>query len=193
MLLPFPSANRDEDAFEDAGRVRHRPPAQSPCRVRPRHPPVRGIQPGSHGAAGGTRGVGGRGRDVSSWRTRTPTTCGGPPVRCGDRGNCPCEYSLRHAPTPNEGGAEMRIEYERDACQGHNRCYLLAPEVFDVDDEGYAVLRVTGDGSTRTRGEGAARGGQLPRVRHHDCGLTAPLWSDRYRGWTGRHHKRRCL
>ncbi len=36
----------------------------------------------------------------------------------------------------------MRIEYDRDACQGHNRCYLLAPEVFDVDDEEYAVLRI---------------------------------------------------
>ena len=38
----------------------------------------------------------------------------------------------------------MRIAYDRDACQGHNRCYLLAPELFDVDDEGYAVLRVEG-------------------------------------------------
>lgn len=39
----------------------------------------------------------------------------------------------------------MRIQYDRGACQGHNRCYLLAPELFDVDDEGYAVLRVEGD------------------------------------------------
>ncbi|MFP5321404.1 MAG: ferredoxin [Acidimicrobiia bacterium] len=39
----------------------------------------------------------------------------------------------------------MRIDYDRDACQGHNRCYSLAPELFDVDDEGYAVLLVTGD------------------------------------------------
>lgn len=39
----------------------------------------------------------------------------------------------------------MRIAYDRDACQGHNRCYALAPELFDVDDEGYAVLLVTGD------------------------------------------------
>jgi ferredoxin len=38
----------------------------------------------------------------------------------------------------------MKIVYDRDACQGHNRCYLLAPELFDVDDEGYAVLRVEG-------------------------------------------------
>lgn len=39
----------------------------------------------------------------------------------------------------------MRILYDRDACQGHNRCYLLAPELFDVDDEGYAILLVQGD------------------------------------------------
>ncbi len=39
----------------------------------------------------------------------------------------------------------MRIDYDRDKCQGHNRCYLLAPELFDTDDEGYAILRVAGD------------------------------------------------
>ena len=39
----------------------------------------------------------------------------------------------------------MRIVFDRGACQGHNRCYLLAPELFDVDDEGYAVLRVDGE------------------------------------------------
>jgi ferredoxin len=39
----------------------------------------------------------------------------------------------------------MRIQFDRPACQGHNRCYLLAPELFDVDDEGYAVLRVEGE------------------------------------------------
>ena len=39
----------------------------------------------------------------------------------------------------------MRIRYDREACQGHNRCYLLAPEIFDVDDEGYAILLVDGD------------------------------------------------
>lgn len=39
----------------------------------------------------------------------------------------------------------MRIHFDRDACQGHNRCYLLAPELFDVDDEGYAILLVDGE------------------------------------------------
>jgi ferredoxin len=39
----------------------------------------------------------------------------------------------------------VRIAYDRSACQGHNRCYALAPELFDVDEEGYAVLLVEGD------------------------------------------------
>ena len=30
-------------------------------------------------------------------------------------------------------------------CQGHNRCYALAPELFDVDDYGQAVLLVEDD------------------------------------------------
>ena len=32
----------------------------------------------------------------------------------------------------------MKIKYDRSACQGHNRCYALAPELFDVDDLGNA-------------------------------------------------------
>jgi len=39
----------------------------------------------------------------------------------------------------------MKIKYNREACQGHNRCYMLAPELFDVDDEGYAILLIDGD------------------------------------------------
>lgn len=39
----------------------------------------------------------------------------------------------------------MKISYNRELCQGHNRCYMLAPELFDVDDEGYAVLKVEGE------------------------------------------------
>lgn len=39
----------------------------------------------------------------------------------------------------------MRIAYDRTKCQGHGRCYALAPELFDADDEGYAVVLVSGD------------------------------------------------
>jgi ferredoxin len=49
----------------------------------------------------------------------------------------------------------MRLTLDRSACQGHNRCYLLAPELFDVDDEGYAVL--VGDGTVPTELEEKAR------------------------------------
>jgi len=38
----------------------------------------------------------------------------------------------------------VKIKYNRDACEGHNRCYMLAPELFDTDDEGYAILLVDG-------------------------------------------------
>ncbi len=39
----------------------------------------------------------------------------------------------------------VRIVFDRAACVGHNRCYLLAPALFDVDDEGYAVPLVEGE------------------------------------------------
>lgn len=39
----------------------------------------------------------------------------------------------------------MRIILESDKCQGHNRCYALAPELFDVDDYGQSVLLIDGD------------------------------------------------
>jgi ferredoxin len=34
----------------------------------------------------------------------------------------------------------MRVELDQHRCQGHNRCYALAPEIFDVDDFGTAIL-----------------------------------------------------
>ncbi len=37
-----------------------------------------------------------------------------------------------------------RLEVDQEKCQGHNRCYSLAPELFDVDDLGTASAR--GDG-----------------------------------------------
>lgn len=39
----------------------------------------------------------------------------------------------------------MRIAFDREKCQGHGRCYALAPDLFDADDEGYAVVLVSGD------------------------------------------------
>ncbi len=34
----------------------------------------------------------------------------------------------------------MRIHLDAEKCQGHNRCYALAPELFDVDEYGQALL-----------------------------------------------------
>jgi ferredoxin len=39
----------------------------------------------------------------------------------------------------------MRVQLDSEKCQGHNRCYALAPELFDVDDFGQAVLLVDGE------------------------------------------------
>ena len=39
----------------------------------------------------------------------------------------------------------MRIVLDSDKCQGHGRCYALAADLFDADDEGYAVLQVSGE------------------------------------------------
>jgi ferredoxin len=33
----------------------------------------------------------------------------------------------------------MRVHVDSEKCQGHNRCYAIAPELFDVDDLGYAT------------------------------------------------------
>lgn len=33
----------------------------------------------------------------------------------------------------------MRIEVDRDVCTGHGRCYTLAPEVYEADDDGYCA------------------------------------------------------
>lgn len=38
----------------------------------------------------------------------------------------------------------MRVLLDTEKCQGHNRCYALAPELFDVDDYGTAILLVDG-------------------------------------------------
>ena len=34
----------------------------------------------------------------------------------------------------------MRIKIDEDRCTGHGRCYALAPEVFEPDDEGHSIV-----------------------------------------------------
>ncbi len=38
----------------------------------------------------------------------------------------------------------MKICVDRDKCEGHNRCYSLAPELFEVDDLGYSTAKNDG-------------------------------------------------
>jgi ferredoxin len=49
----------------------------------------------------------------------------------------------------------MRVIVDSEKCQGHNRCYALAPELFDVDDYGQALVR--GDGTVAPGLEDKAR------------------------------------
>ncbi len=38
----------------------------------------------------------------------------------------------------------MRVSIDRERCQGHGRCYSLAPALFDEDDEGQGVVLGSG-------------------------------------------------
>ena len=38
----------------------------------------------------------------------------------------------------------MRIRVDPDKCQGHARCYGLAPELFDLDDYGQSTAKNDG-------------------------------------------------
>ena len=46
----------------------------------------------------------------------------------------------------------MRVHLDSEKCQGHNRCYALAPELFAVDDFGQAVLLVEGESPEELHG-----------------------------------------
>ncbi len=47
----------------------------------------------------------------------------------------------------------MKVRVIDDKCQGHGRCYALAPDLFDADDEGYAVLLVQGEVPAEREGD----------------------------------------
>jgi ferredoxin len=49
----------------------------------------------------------------------------------------------------------MRVRVDPERCQGHNRCYALAPELFEVDDYGYSSA--VGDGTVPPELEEKAR------------------------------------
>lgn len=47
----------------------------------------------------------------------------------------------------------MKVLADTEKCQGHGRCYDLAPNVFDADDEGRVAVMVTGDIATELERE----------------------------------------
>ena len=40
------------------------------------------------------------------------------------------------------GEETMRVRIDVDACQGHSRCAMAYPEIFDVDDDAKAFVHV---------------------------------------------------
>lgn len=50
----------------------------------------------------------------------------------------------------------VKVELNREVCTGHGRCYVLAPEMFEADDDGYGVVRM---GDVPPEFEAAARKG----------------------------------
>ena len=101
-----------------------RPGAQPPRGLRLGHPPLRRVEPRPHGAAGRARGV-----DGPHPRIRTGR---GPGDHLGGRTGAWATYPA--------GGIPMKIRVDSEKCQGHARCYGLAPEIFDVDDYGQASV-----------------------------------------------------
>ena len=49
----------------------------------------------------------------------------------------------------------MKVQIDPERCQGHGRCYDLAPQLFGDDEEGYG--QVLGDGVVPPGQEDAAR------------------------------------
>ena len=73
---------------------------------------------------------------LEEWLARIP----GLLPRRGRRGH----VGRRPGPRPPHlpGGVPMKLRVDPDKCQGHARCYGLAPEIFDVDDYGLASVIV---------------------------------------------------
>ena len=55
----------------------------------------------------------------------------------------------------------MKVTIDADRCQGHGRCFTIAPELFDSDDVGSGV--VLGDGTVAPESEHRAR------LAHANC------------------------
>jgi ferredoxin len=52
---------------------------------------------------------------------------------------CGTEIWFKQSP-PLRFNVAMRIRLDVDRCQGHGRCYDLAPDLFDADEDGHAII-----------------------------------------------------
>jgi len=50
---------------------------------------------------------------------------------------------------------KLKVHVDAARCQGHNRCYSIAPELFEIDE--YGNSRALGDGSVPPELEEKAR------------------------------------
>jgi len=57
----------------------------------------------------------------------------------------------------------MPVSIDPGKCQGHGRCALASPDVFDVDDDGYGVVLVP-DPRPEQEAEVAAAIGSCPEA-----------------------------
>ena len=39
----------------------------------------------------------------------------------------------------------MRVVVDQEKCQGHGRCYAIAPQLFEPDDDGFSVVTIEGE------------------------------------------------
>ena len=58
----------------------------------------------------------------------------------------------------------MKILLDTGKCQGHGRCYSLAPDLFDCDDLGTAVVLVTGDLNEEQLAKAKLAAGNCPEL-----------------------------
>jgi ferredoxin len=58
----------------------------------------------------------------------------------------------------------MKVQIDAKSCQGHGRCYDLAPGLFSEDDEGYGAV---------------LRDGTVPPGQEHDARLAAASCPER--------------
>ena len=50
----------------------------------------------------------------------------------------------------------MKVEVDRDVCAASGVCMMIAPDVFEPDDEGYARVSADADADAGGGGRGAA-------------------------------------